>query len=188
MSRRIAIILHGPPGTGKSTLSDEIYRRLPARHISLDGGWMPGEIRHRGGPGRYADLATAVERVLLIELGCGEPLDMSFAGATRGAPEWICALKQSGREVFGFRLLAEPDDAAQRIEERLDRWIRERMITPDQRLGLLWNFLGLHFLYNMRHATATFPQIIDFAEMDIMTTGHSVPEVADQIMTSAGLR
>ena len=187
MNRRIAVILHGPPATGKTALSEQLRQRLSAKHISLDEGWFPGDARFKGGPDRYAEIASATDNVLLIELGCGEPVDLSFDGATRGAAEWISVLQRSGREVFGFRLCADPDDAAKRIEERLNRWIQEKRMERTNKLFAFWQFLGLHFLDQMRHPIATFPEIDGFVETEIVTTGRSESECADQIMIAVGL-
>lgn len=186
MDRRVAIILHGPPCTGKTAIAEELQRRVPARLISLDDGWLRGEFRHSGGERRYADVAGAPEPVLIIEVGCGEPPDLSFFGATRGAAEWVGVLRAAGREVFPFLLTADQATALARVERRLVERIRSGSVLPDNKLFLTWQFLGLHFLYEHRDARATFPDIPDFAERGLVTSDRTASGVADEILSAVG--
>lgn len=180
MQRRVAIILHGPPCTGKTTIAAELRRLFHAGFISLDNGWAPGEFRHRGGPSRYADLAQAPEPVLVVEIGCGEPFDLSFPGATRGASEWVNVLRTSAREIWPFLLTATWKDVLQRLDERHG--------GDPRKLFFFWQFTGLNVLYQLRHPTATFPEIPDFQEHEITTSGRTLREVIDEIKAFSGLR
>lgn len=187
MDRRIAIILHGPPAIGKTTIANDLVARLGAILISLDGGWGEGEVRYRGGPGRYADLTQAVEPVLVVELGCGEPADLSFPGASRGASEWITVLRNTGRELFPFLLTADPSEVPARLEHRLDEWIRLRRMPANNKFSMLCNFLGVHFLYANRHPLVTFPDVDGFYEQALSTTGRNAGAVVDEIISTANL-
>src|SRR4051812_41258679 len=58
MSRKIAIILRGPMGGGKSTVTSglqELYSLPKNSHVELDQFWGEGEKRHAGSC-RYWDL------------------------------------------------------------------------------------------------------------------------------------
>jgi hypothetical protein len=152
MARHIAIVLHGPPCAGKTTISKQIRQRhSQATHISLDEGWSAGEVRYRGGTGRYADPATAQATVLIVEIGCGEPVDLAFPGATRAANEWVDVIRGSGRTLFPFLVWAEWQDEIARIEKR---WQQQPWA-----LGGIWHDVGLYSLYERGHPIATFPAI-----------------------------
>ncbi len=180
MDRRVAIILHGPPCTGKTTIANELRKRLRAGFVSLDDGWCgAGGFRRQAGPRRYADLAQASESVPIVEIGCGEPPELTFPGATRAAHEWINTLRNARREVFPFLLSAEWAEVAQRLDERHS--------GDPNKLFFIWQFIGLNALYERRHPLATFPQIQDFQERPIVTSGRTIPEVVDEIMAVAGL-
>ena len=119
MSRKIAIVLRGPPCGGKTSVACEVARQLasPVTFISLDDGWSHGEQRFKN-DGRYSDLASDVQ-TLIVELGFGEPVGESFAGATRDPNAWLKILRESGRSVFLF-LLQPP------LEETFRRIARDR--------------------------------------------------------------
>src|SRR5260370_30395723 len=110
---RIAIVLRGPTGSGKSTVRKTIAVKCAAAGITcacvtLDQGWAQGEWRARavGAPAtRYADLGgRRAEAVLLVELRLGEPKDTlrPETGATRRPPEWGSVLHSAGRVLHYF--------------------------------------------------------------------------------------
>lgn len=180
--QRVAIILHGPPCVGKTEISREIRTRRATGtvlQISLDDGWSPGEFRYLGGPGRYADLSRAQEPILVVELGCGEPADLTFSGATRGAQEWVSVLQKSGRHLAPFLLWLECSDAVARLK---NRWQNK----PNA-LFFLGQQIGVYALYAHGDSITTFPVIPGFQEERVLTSGRTIAEVADEIMRKAGL-
>jgi energy-coupling factor transporter ATP-binding protein EcfA2 len=87
----VGIVLRGPPGAGKTSVAKALLSLLGAElsgFIVLDQGWLPGEFRFVGGLSRYDDLRAFRRRVLILELGWGEPLGEVFPGATRNPAEW----------------------------------------------------------------------------------------------------
>ena len=177
--RNVAIVLHGPPAVGKTAISGSLRSRVGenrSRHISLDDGWHIGQFRYQGGVNRYSDLASAVEPVLIIELGCGEPPDLAFPGATRGADEWIDALRKAGREIFCFLLSADSQDVEKRLEDRCR--------GNEHALFLFWQYFGLLALYDRQHALVTIPGISGISESRIETSGRTVLEVAESIISA----
>ena len=180
-TRRVAVVLHGPPTAGKSQVGQEIQGRYESERvelISLDAGWAPGERRHTGGRGRYEDLRNAQAPILILELACGEPTDLSFRGATRGAQEWVSVLQDSGRLVFPFLLWLEWPDAVERV---MNRWNGH----PHLLQGVA-NQLGFYAFYEHLEAIVTFPQIVGFTEERIMTSGRVIPEITDDILRRCG--
>lgn len=121
MAELKAVVLRGTPGSGKSTIAREMVHAAAGRAtppIVLDEGWLPGQARYVGGPGRYADLRAAALPILVAELGWAEPYDMRTEGATRNPREWMDALEQAGREVHLFRLEVSRDEAVRRVASR----------------------------------------------------------------------
>jgi len=123
----------------------------------------------------------------MIEIGCGEPVDLSHSGATRAAGEWIDVLKKTGREIFAFLLRVDPADAVSRIEQRIERDIQDGHKSRGDKLSWLWAGLGLHFLYLAGHETAKFAEIARFSEIELRTSGRTVKETADEIMAKCNL-
>jgi hypothetical protein len=120
MSRKVAIILRGPPGAGKTAVARELRRRLQVTNsfVILDNFWYPGEQRFEG-PARYSDLVDDCD-ALIVELGYGEPEPENFAGATKNPGEWLHILEAAGREVFLFLLWAPIDESLLRKEGRMN--------------------------------------------------------------------
>jgi hypothetical protein len=180
-TRRVAIVLYGPPATGKSTLAEVLRHRLvqASRTISLDDGWLHGQWRKTGGAGRYADIRQATEPILLLEIGCGEPPPLDFPGATRAANEWIDVLRESGREDFFFLLTLDWTDAAERIDRRFT--------GQEAKLFLVWQHLGLHALYAHKHAMVTFVSNLGVQEHALDTSKLTSEMAADEVLRIAGL-
>ena len=178
-----AIILRGPPGTGKTQISQEIVRRFKdgdVQLVNLDRGWGSYpvlEFRYVGGPGRYADIHDAAAPILVIELGCGEPPGLEFDGATRAASEWLDILKNAGREIHPFLLWAEWSDAVERLTTGWEAY-------PFDKLFWVWQQLGLRALYENLHPTASIPQL---QETRLVTTGKSVSEATGFVLARSGL-
>jgi hypothetical protein len=121
MARKLAIVLRGAPGTGKTTLSNTLRQHfglLKASHAKLDDGWGQGEKRFAGRD-RYGDLRGQPD-VLLIELGYGEPLGESFAGATKNPREWLSVIENDGRAVVFFVLDIDRPECLYRVAARGD--------------------------------------------------------------------
>jgi hypothetical protein len=116
LAQKKAIVLHGPPGVGKSQVCERILRHLgtAAVRISLDRNWGPGESRFEGGKSRYADLASAQADTIVLELGWGEPSCLEMPGAVQGAQEWVDVLTAAGRQLFPFLLWADFTNAVSR--------------------------------------------------------------------------
>lgn len=176
---RKAIVLHGPAAVGKSTIWAEIQRRCgcKAAFVNLDDGWG-GPTELRGNPNtRYMDLRNATAQILVIEIGCGEPGNLAYYGATRAAAEWIGILQTAGRTIYPFLLKVEWPEALKRIEERA----RQRGI------GALWHGAGVWHLYDQKHPFHTFPTLPGFAEASIDTTGREIKSVVDEILQKSGV-
>lgn len=186
MDRRVAIILHGPPCTGKTAIAGELQRRVSARLISLDDGWLRGEFRHSGGERRYADLARAPEPVLIVEIGCGEPPDLGFYGATRGADEWVRVVRGSVREIFPFLLVTDHATALARIEQRLNERIRSGSTAAESKLFLMWQFVGLHSLHEHGDPRTAFPPMPNLTERRLVTSVRTASAFADEILCAVG--
>lgn len=115
MARRVAIVLRGAPGSGKSPVADALREPYPlsmSSHVSLDTLWGPGQKRFAGHC-RYSDLRDQPD-VLIIELGYGEPKGKSFLGATKNPREWVSILENDGREIFFFLLQVSQSEGDQR--------------------------------------------------------------------------
>ncbi len=177
-SEKIAIVLHGPPCSGKTQTANELVRRLtPARSrfVSLDVGWAPGHPRYNPGSLRYADLVAASEPVLVIEIGCGEPSDLRFPGATQGAAEWIELLRRSNRRILAFQLRMNWDDARARLWERY----RDSPIA----LFEFWQHVGLYALFDHGDPTTAFPASAGLPEESLNSSEQTTTEMADYIQT-----
>lgn len=183
MPRKVAIVLHGPPAIGKSTVWGILNSQYQAKRISLDDGWMPNEFRFRGGPGRYADLANEASQLLVIELGIGEPYGRSFDGATKGAHEWVQVLKNASREIFAFRLSASPEHAIRRVTERAER----RSNGNTSKHSMISDWQHTHDLYARRSPVVTFPPIEGFQETVLDTSERSPEEVCAEIAQTVNL-
>jgi hypothetical protein len=179
-AQKNAIVLHGPPATGKSQIWEHIKKKVPvAARISLDDGWGPGEIRYRGGTERYLDLAQAQSPVLVVELGWGEPAGLGFPGATRAAQEWVRVLRDGGRQVYPFLLRADFTTALARLKDRQHR--------RGQTFWEVLQSLGIRTMYEQKHELFTFPQIQDFSEVCIDTSNRDFDGVAKEIISLSGL-
>jgi hypothetical protein len=179
-SRTIAIVLHGPPGVGKSTICEHIRQAHPtARRICLDNGWGvgPNELRTNGGPARYADLRGAAEDVLLVEIAGGEPADPAILGATRNAREWVDVLRAAGRDIIPILLTVERTEAEARITRRYQ----------GVQLAAIRHEVGIHDLYARKDPKFTFPPTAGLRESCVSTTGRSAGDVAAEIVRLAGL-
>ena len=184
IARKLAIILHAPPATGKSQVCDRLEARIPhSRIINLDDDWSPTESRYRGGNNRYQSLFEAKESVLTIELCCGEPADMKFPGATQDSPKWVGLLRDSGREVFAFRLRTDYPTAVKRLEDRLERR-REKKHEPS--LWDITNAIGIREMFEQGHRLVTFPSIPGFQEQLIDTNNMTFDDVCEEILSLTG--
>jgi hypothetical protein len=141
----------------------------------LDAYWGPGEWRYEERAFRYADLLLAPEPVLVMELAWGEPPDLTFPGATTGAQEWVNVLRRTAREIFAFLLRAQWEDLVQRLVGRHGHPL------------YAFNQIGRASFYEHRHSLFTYPEIAGFTETEIMTTGQTEQQVAEDIMRRAGL-
>ena len=175
MSRKVAIILRGPPGAGKSAVARELRRRLQVTSgfVILDNFWYPGEKRFKG-PGRYSDLVDDCD-ALIIELGYGEPEPENFAGATKNPGEWLDILEAAGREVFFFLLWVPIDESLLRK--------RGRMELSYAREG--------HERYDEGNVCSqpVFSKFLPrpFSELLIRTDQQPIAHTVDQIMATVGL-
>jgi hypothetical protein len=119
MARKIAIVLRGPMGGGKSTVTSalqEIYSLPKNSHVELDQFWGEGQKRYVGSC-RYWDLRDQAD-VLIIQLGYGEPAGERFFGASRNPREWVSILEADMREVFFFLLSVPEAESVSRVGKR----------------------------------------------------------------------
>jgi hypothetical protein len=180
-----AIILHGPPCTGKTQISDLIEERY-AEHvelINLDSGWSRPAAddkadherckRYKVGPERYADVRKAAPKpIVVVELGCGEPSDLSSLGATRGVHEWLQILREQGRSIHAFRLSVNREAFKSRVDE--------------DRPGAPWPE-DFYKRYEKKDPLVTFPATAKIDETRIDTSEKTIEEVTNEILESTGL-
>ncbi|BCU70366.1 AAA family ATPase [Stygiolobus caldivivus] len=116
---KIAIIIRGPPGTGKTTVIKELERVLFDKyHIKceleiLDRFDFKEEQRNNR---KYINLKNILSRdpqCILIELAWGD-------GATSKPNEWVELLRQKGFKIFLFRLTATKKDIEERVRKRYE--------------------------------------------------------------------
>lgn len=129
-----ALIVRGPPGSGKTTLVEAVLAKGRAQGVScarvhLDDGWGPGEVhRQRGATAaaRYPCLVQRPESLLVVDLALGEPgfAQTDELGATRRPREWV-ALLQRQHDVVLVRLRAPWLVCQARIQARRQQvaWI-----------------------------------------------------------------
>lgn len=120
-SNRYAIILRGTTGVGKTEVGINVLKMLgypKEQLVSLDRGWVPGEMRFTPGLSRYSDIRNRFENVLIIELAWGEPTGEQSLGATKNPNEWADILRTEGREVHLYLLWAEWFAIESRIQKR----------------------------------------------------------------------
>jgi hypothetical protein len=120
MTQKVAVILRGPPGAGKTPVADELRKRGRGTtgFARLDDFWCFGEKRFAGHC-RYWDLADNAD-ALIVELGYGEPSPEVFLGASRNPGEWLTVLEAAGREVFFFLLWIPLAEALKRKQGRME--------------------------------------------------------------------
>ena len=128
MNRKVAIVLRGAMGTGKSDIWEKLQKHFgedKSECVVLDIEWGLNEKRSstKTPATRYQDLINCRE-FLIIELGYGEPLDKKSFGATKNPQAWIKLLEQGGREIFFFLLEAKLRVCLQRKynKEKLSAW------------------------------------------------------------------
>ena len=177
MARKVAIILRGPPGAGKTTVANALqdhFHLARNSHVVLDRFWGKGEKRFAGFC-RYWDLRDQSD-VLIIELGYGEPVDESFPGATKNPREWISILESDGREVFFFLLQIAQSETVRRVSTRND-------LTPDYAKAA-------HDRYNQGAVccSATFSALIgtSHSEETINTEEKDLAATVTRIVTKIG--
>lgn len=180
--QRIAIVLHGPPATGKTRIAEEILGRLKgrARVISLDEGWdEPTEERYPEGEGRYADLKDVEEEILVIELALGEPPHLEFKGATRGAEEWVLLLKTQGRTIHAYHLEVDWATAIERLDAR--------RVERNYSIFHFDHEVGMHALSRESYPSVTLPGLPELEERKIDTSKGDYGVIADHILRECGV-
>jgi hypothetical protein len=119
MSRKVAVVLRGPPGAGKSNVANALQVLYPKNsRVELDRFWGDGQQRFLGNC-RYWDLSNQAD-LLIIELGFGEPVGEVFPGATKNPREWIAVLERDNRIVLFFYLEVSEAEALSRVAQRVD--------------------------------------------------------------------
>lgn len=172
---RIAIVLRGPPGAGKTPIANAICSRIsvPTKFVVLDEGWCAGEKRFDPTT-RYDDLRSSAD-VLIVELGWAEPSPPLFAGATLNPSEWLRVLEEERRRVFMFLLWTPLGHTLARKTGRMD---------------LLYAALA-HERYmpgNVCSATA-FAVRLGHRGNEVLhdTSMKSVDDVAEEVLRAAGI-
>lgn len=175
-SNPLAVVLRGPTGVGKTEVARRILHFTGSRMdglIILDDGWARGERRYRGGQARYEDLRGLSDRVVVLELGWGEPIDGSFLGATRNPSEWAEVLRSEGRELRLFRLTARPKDIVARAEGRFAK-SGAGMRAQDAKHWIR--------MYNRHPDVFGLPERLGIAEVFVDTTALMPDQVAEVIL------
>jgi len=126
-SKRVALILRGPPGAGKTTLIKSLLAARSAAgetcaRAHLDDGWGPGEVRRQGSgtpAKRYHDLVQRPETLLVVDLALAEPefAQIPEPGASRAPNDWVDLLKKE-RDIVLVRLRVPWVVSEQRIRQR----------------------------------------------------------------------
>ncbi len=182
LDEKIAIVLHGPPCSGKTTVKDAISVALgdtTVGFVSLDRYWVPTDSKYRGGPYNYRDLRSADEQVLVIELAEGEPLGYQSPGATRAARAWVDILKATNRQISAYRLWVRERD----FEVRLRNRPGENSISMELKRRLYKDYLDGAL------TTRFDPDIVELEEknIDTSTSPFDSPEkVAKWILGDCG--
>lgn len=99
-STKKAIVIQGPPGSGKSHLLCELEERLgveKCKKIFLDSGWGKNEVRTNPTT-RYDDLRGLNHDFVLIEQHYGED-------AMCDPQEWVSILSGLGYTIYVFRFM-----------------------------------------------------------------------------------
>jgi hypothetical protein len=165
MTKKIAVVLRGPMGVGKSTVADQVCRLLNAgAKIVLDDHYEArGRERDALFTGRQND-------ALVIELGCGEPLDLTFNGFTRDAEAWCGLLRQAGREVYFFKLWAD--------------WATVHQNMASRRSSHLLSATLWHRAYSTGLDIVTLPSPLRGLEQTINVDSKSPTQVAEEIVAA----
>jgi hypothetical protein len=166
---RYAIILRGPPAIGKSCVAGLLAANVPcgqSKRIDLDYGWGKAQNkRYLAGEGRYADLKTR-EDFVILELGCGEPDDWSFNGATRNPREWVSILEDEEREIHAFLLWTDLNNWKRRLLKKV----------PEGDPGA-----EQYYLLFERNEWKNFPQVACIQEQHLDTSAITSEGVANYI-------
>src|SRR5260370_38635997 len=97
---KLLIILRGPPGTGKTTVAEEILRIAnetgrTAAIVNLDHDWCAHQRpAKQSSEEKYPELVSRMEDVLVVELAQVEPslLGVWDDSATPNSPAWLSLL------------------------------------------------------------------------------------------------
>jgi hypothetical protein len=177
MAGKTAIVLRGPPCGGKTKVKDILLRELRSTHfVSLDDGWGKGEVRFRG-VDPYADLRVNAD-ALIIELGFGEPVGETSAGATRDPSGWLRVLEDEGRTMHLFLLKPPLGEVFRRIEH--DR-------NPDSQV--YFRCAALRYEPNGVCSAEVFKERLGgaYREICVDTSLESESETARRIMNAIGV-
>jgi len=166
MGKRLAVVLRGPMGVGKSTLRKS-FRQKFCSFTDVDF-----DERYNRTSNRYGDLCGLPHELLFIEICCGEPHDLSFPGPSRDAETWTTLLKNDGREILFFRLWIDWETSMEKIQERIRK--------SGKKESLLWARV-IHCAYQNNLDIVSLPPTLAHQEINIDTTGKDLKAVEDII-------
>ncbi|BDB97496.1 hypothetical protein [Saccharolobus caldissimus] len=170
-STKIAIVLRGPPGSGKSTVISEL-REFLLKQFSVN---CEVEVLdkfdlniEKPNNRTYVNLRNTISKnpqCILIELGWGD-------GATSNPKDWIELLEKAGFKIFLFKLTAPKDVIIDRVSRRYNKGIGP---PPEMALKIYdWYENNLDFV--------TFPKKVGLNEVVIDTSMFKVKEIVTYIL------
>lgn len=169
LPKRVALILRGPPGSGKTPVREILRRELlklgPVREEVLDiHSGVTDDNRHRS----YHNLDSLHEPYILIECGYG-------GDATKCPNIWVDKLRSQGFEVNLYLLNASIEELKRRTSSRPPEWKEEFTVDGWKR-------------YKTDPDALDFARRLSLPETEIDTTAVPADVVAKLILDRLSLK